>query len=357
MGIPQQSSLRDRTPEFLAIAERLQRQLGTSSSSANGSISSKSDLAGASDSKSNGAKSSSEFSKRAADIGHGIHRTSLKLQKLAQLAKRTSMFDDPAMEVDELTGIIKQDIQGLNSSIADLQRVSGRSKEDNKQSTDHSHTVVDNLRLRLKDATLEFKDVLTLRTDNLKHHKERRSLFSSNADPEAALPLLHRHRSATPAASSTPPATSSALSGPPLPPPGGNSFTFNPNSNGGSGSSSSTAAATYQPSFLQAQQQQQLSMAQPADTYLTSRAEALRNVETTIIELGGIFQKLSEMVAEQGELAIRIDENVEDTLGNVTSAQAQLVKYLSTISSNRWLILKVFGVLFAFLVMFMVFIV
>lgn len=157
MGLPQQSSLRDRTPEFLAIAERLQRQLGASTSSSNGSISNKSDPAGAPDSKSAGAKSSSEFSKRAADIGHGIHRTSLKLQKLAQLAKRTSMFDDPAMEVDELTGIIKQDIQGLNSSIADLLRVSGRSKEDNKQSTDHSHTVVDNLRTRLKDATLEFK--------------------------------------------------------------------------------------------------------------------------------------------------------------------------------------------------------
>jgi syntaxin 5 len=32
----------------------------------------------------------------------------LKLQKLAQLAKRSSMFDDPAQEVDELTGLIKQ---------------------------------------------------------------------------------------------------------------------------------------------------------------------------------------------------------------------------------------------------------
>lgn len=41
-------------------------------------------------------------------------------------------------------------------------------KDENKQSADHSHTVVDNLRSRLKDATQEFKDVLTLRTENLK---------------------------------------------------------------------------------------------------------------------------------------------------------------------------------------------
>jgi hypothetical protein len=63
----------------------------------------------------------SEFAKKASQIGLAIHKTSLKLQKLAQLAKRTSMFDDPSAEIDELTGIIKHDIQGLNDSIADLQ--------------------------------------------------------------------------------------------------------------------------------------------------------------------------------------------------------------------------------------------
>ena len=46
-------------------------------------------------------------------------------------------------------------------------------------------------------------------------------------------------------------------------------------------------------------------------------------------------------VTLQGEMAIRIDENVDDTLANVTDAQAQLLKYLNTISSNRWLIMKV----------------
>lgn len=90
------------------------------------------------------------------------------------------MFDDPQAEIDELTGIIKQDIQGLNTAIADLQRL--RAGGDNKQSTDHSHTVVDTLRTRLKDATQEFKDVLTLRTENMRVHKERRQLFSSQPD-------------------------------------------------------------------------------------------------------------------------------------------------------------------------------
>jgi syntaxin 5 len=144
-------------------------------------------LAGAGAGPSSSAKQTlqqqSEFTKQASHIGLSIHKVSAKLQKLAQLAKRTSMFDDPSTEIDELTGIIKQEIQTLKTSIAELERVSGRSLEENKQTMDHSHTVVDNLRARLKDTTLEFKDVLTLRTDNLKAHKHRRQLFS-NA-PEA----------------------------------------------------------------------------------------------------------------------------------------------------------------------------
>ena len=58
-------------------------------------------------------------------------------------------------------------VQGLNLAIAELQQLSGK-RDENKQSADHSHTVVDNLRSRLKDATLVFKDVLTLRTESLK---------------------------------------------------------------------------------------------------------------------------------------------------------------------------------------------
>lgn len=314
MPLPQAASLRDRTPEFLAIVERLQKQQGIPPTQSAGPSTG---LQG----QRLAIQQHSEFAKKAADIGHGIHRTSLKLQKLAQLAKRTSMFDDPTAEVEELTGIIKQDIQALNSSIAELQRLSARGKEDNKQSQDHSHTVVDNLRTRLKDATLEFKDVLTVRTENLKHHKERRQLFSANTDAEAMVPLLRQRQQ-------------------------GSAPSF------GQASSSAAPAA---PSFLQ--QQQQLTVTAPQDTYLSSRAEALRNVESTIVELGSIFQKLSEMVAQQGELAIRIDENIDDTLSNVTSAQAQLLKYLNSISSNRWLIMKVFFVLLVFLVIFIVFIV
>lgn len=52
----------------------------------------------------------------------------------------------------------------------------------------------------------------------------------------------------------------------------------------------------------------------------------------------------------------RIDENMDDTLANVEGAQSQLVKYLSSISSNRWLMMKIFFVLIVFLMIFVFFV-
>lgn len=302
------TSLRDRMSEFQAIAERLQKQQGSSAGPSQSSVSSISNSKNA---------AQSDFARVASQIGLGIHKTSVKLQKLAQLAKRTSMFDDPSAEIDELTGVIKHEIQQLNNAIAELQRLSGKAKDENKQSLDHSHTVVDNLRSRLKDTTQEFKEVLTLRTENLKVHQHRRQLFSNTPDASVTTPLLTRQGSVK---------TASNLFG---------------------GQGGNTTGQQQQQLMLQAPQQ---------DGYLSSRAEALHNVEATIVELGSIFTQLAEMVAQQGEMAQRIDENVDDTLRHVDDAKAQLLRYLNNISSNRWLILKVFGVLVVFLMLFIVFI-
>lgn len=84
------------------------------------------------------------------------------------VAKRTSVFDDPTMEIQELTGVIKQDITALNAAVVDLQFVCNSQNESQSISSDtttHSTTVVDNLKNRLMGATKEFKEVLTMRTE------------------------------------------------------------------------------------------------------------------------------------------------------------------------------------------------
>lgn len=52
----------------------------------------------------------------------------------------------------------------------------------------------------------------------------------------------------------------------------------------------------------------------------------------------------------------RIDDHMEESMVNVEGAQGQLLKYLTGISSNRWLMVKIFMVLVIFLLVFVVFI-
>ncbi|KOM46919.1 hypothetical protein LR48_Vigan07g062300 [Vigna angularis] len=92
------------------------------------------------------------------------------------------------------------------------------------------------------------------------------------------------------------------------------------------------------------------------ENYTQSRSTALHNVESTITELSGIFSHLATMVAHQGELAIRIDDNMDESLANVEGAHSSLLRHLNRISSNRWLLIKIFAVLILFLLIFIFFV-
>ena len=90
-------------------------------------------------------------------------------------------------------------------------------------------------------------------------------------------------------------------------------------------------------------------------SYLQSRADAMQNIESTIVELGGIFQQLAHMIKEQEEIMVRIDSNVEDTQINVEQGHQQILKYFHSVSSNRMLMVKIFGVLIFFFIFFVIF--
>lgn len=93
---------------------------------------------------------------------------------------------------------------------------------------------------------------------------------------------------------------------------------------------------------------QQMQLVEQQDSYITSRSTAIESIESTIAELGQIFSQLANMVAEQRETVQRIDADVTDISANVSGAQRELLKYYASISSNRWLMLKIFGVLIIF---------
>jgi hypothetical protein len=78
------------------------------------------------------------------------------------------MFNDPIMEIQELTALIKTDITTLNSAVLDLQTIQKIDLADENYSEDrvvHSNAVCDDLKNKLMGATKHLQDVLTTRTE------------------------------------------------------------------------------------------------------------------------------------------------------------------------------------------------
>ncbi|XP_048232097.1 syntaxin-31 isoform X2 [Ricinus communis] len=286
------TTYRDRTAEFRSITQTLKKIGGvTSSNQENGSLSPPKPY-----SSPRSISSRSEFNKKASLIGLGIQETCQKIARLAKLAKRSSMFDDPTVEIQELTVLIKNDITMLNTALIDLQTLQNMEIADGNYSQDrvvHSTAVTDDLKSKLMGATKELQDVLTTRTENMKAHENRKQIFSSNASREN--PFARQEKPMT----EPPPWSSSAHAF-------GNSQlpALPPNGVQVSNQLRRRAAVDNTPS-----QHMELSMLQQVvprqENYTQSRAAALHNVESTISELSGIFTHLATMVAQQGELAIR----------------------------------------------------
>ncbi|KAE8748058.1 hypothetical protein FOCC_FOCC005253 [Frankliniella occidentalis] len=270
-------------------------------------------------------QSYAEFMMIARTIGKNISSTYSKLEKLTLLAKRKSLFNDRPTEIQELTYIIKEDLSSLNGQIARLQEVA-RSQRRAQQTgrahlLSHSSSVVLALQSKLASMSSEFKNVLEVRTENLKQQKSRRDQFSQG-----------------PVSSSLPP---SALSG----------------HHHGSVllAEEQVAIDMDDRSPLLPPTQKQALIYDETDNYLQSRAETMQNIESTVVELGGIFAQLATMVKEQEEMVERIDANVQDAELNVEAAHGEILRYFQSVTSNRWLMIKIFAVLIFFFIFFVVF--
>ncbi|XP_008302428.1 syntaxin-5a isoform X2 [Stegastes partitus] len=295
---------RDRTLEFQSACKSLQ-------GSQNGVQPSKPALSAL--------RQRSDFTVMAKRIGKDLSNTFAKLEKLTILAKRKSLFDDKAVEIEELTYIIKQDINSLNKQIAQLQDlVRSRGAPGGRHIQTHSNTIVVSLQSKLASMSNDFKSVLEVRTENLKQQRSRREQFSQ------------------------PPASSSPLMA--------NNFKSSVLMQDESRSMGDVAIDMDSQS-----NPLQLQLIDEQDSYIQSRADTMQNIESTIVELGSIFQQLAHMVKEQEETIQRIDANVEDTQLNVEAAHTEILKYFQSVSSNRWLMIKIFLVLIVFFIIFVVF--
>jgi syntaxin 5 len=286
----------------------------------------------------------------ASSIGKDISSTTIKLGKLAQLAKRKTLFDDRPVEISELTYIIKQDIASINKQIASLQSYlkqrntrSSSTSTEGKQIDEHNHNVVMLLQSKLANTSMSFKDVLEVRTQNMKESKDRTEQFmfstASATNQAPSNSVLFNQQRQDPMGDGSPSRKFDKGKG------------RAPHQNGDVlaldlGSAEEGTGSQNGDAFMQMQ------LVEQQDSYIQSRSTAIESIESTIAELGSIFTQLANMVAEQRETVQRIDADTMDIASNVSGAQRELLKYYASISSNRWLMLKVFGVLIVFFLIF-----
>jgi len=296
--------LKDRTFEFVSLTSKLSQaknernNTGVGASLLGGEV------------KTTQKNRRTQFSATASQIGRDIGATYEKLEQLTKLAKKKSLYDDPTEQIQHLTSIINQDIKNLNAQITYLQQEREALRR-NKQTDQHSDSIVNSLRYKLKDATKGFSQVLELRTENLKNQQKERETFtgaSVGRNTRAEKSSLYR----APVTDNESP-----------------------------------------DEFAIPMPQQRALVTQ--DQYVENREKAVATITKTIGELQGMFSQLAHLVSEQQDLIQRIDDNVEATSSRVTEAQNELLKYLNSISNNRALVLKVFLVLFVFILLFFVF--
>ncbi|CAI5978019.1 unnamed protein product [Closterium sp. NIES-64] len=322
-----------------------------------------------------------------------------KLHKLAKLSKRTSMFDDPTVEIQNLSALISQDLSALEAAISGLQAFcaaqagpaagnaasSAGADAATRQRIDLGMAVVESLRERLAKAGEEFKDVLASRSEALKVSENRRQLFSATAATGQSATAWHSKRPVVGAGTALLPTTSSSSlsslslasspSGSPSSSPSSTLPVYNPFGRATPAATASNSHTGYTPSKSNVNVNGNGNSLLP--TYCTSasgssvqqaavaseqHAVVLQQVESSMGELTAVFRDLANTVAQQGgaqgahvkgegaaDLAICIDDGLSESLLQMQQTHGMLLQQLDIAHSHRPLIIKSFLTLASFL--------
>ena len=73
--------------------------------------------------------------------------------------------------------------------------------------------------------------------------------------------------------------------------------------------------------------------------------EAMNQIQNTLQDLSSVFGQLGQLLSVQREQIQRIHTNIDDMDMNIEGAHTELLTYMNSISGNRGLLLKVFGLL------------
>lgn len=287
--------VRDRTAELHSIFDRVKATRGATAVPTAGAAGGKA--------ASVVSPAAARFNEAAQGFSQGLASVSASIANLTKLIQQQSVFDDNAPEIGSLTTIVKAKLSKLHDDLTLLgeMRVDATVGPSTSHSNRHSEAVVSTLRSKLVNTSQSFKTVLQKRTQTIKETNARRNRVSSDKPQTFESALFRQHDDE-------------------------------------------------QQGLLAGDQTQQL--ATNNTTHYRQRYDAVRQIESAVHEVSEMFQDFTRLVHEQDETIVRIDTEVEESLGYVNAGSSELMRYIASLSTNRGIVLKVFAVLFVFLLFF-----
>ena len=301
------------------------------------------------------------FGTMASRIGRALAEVEGRTDRLARLSAKSSLFDDPGAEIAEITSILKQELASVGASIEALHS----SKPSERQMTPHAEAVLQWLQTNFSRGTERFQQALQQREAILNAKEARLAGISGAATPQPfstpqqpsggragrsqllrAQPFTpqaleagarrrrpHGHHVTSPELTAVQQSQCGGAGG------GGASGVERPGEVAIDMGAMTPPAAQQHQHFWTPRSRQH-------------RDEELTAMRSTLAELGGMFQRFTSIVAEQGELIERIDANTEEASVNVEEGHSQILKYRKSIEGNRGFIIKAFAVLCFFIILF-----
>lgn len=166
-----------------------------------------------------------------------------------------------------------------------------RSGYNSKQVATHSDTIVSLMKSNLMATTRGFKDILEVRQENMKLQQDRRARYGKTASSALGKPLAFqapRNNNNNNNISSTNRQAPDVNLSSSLPRP--------------NGIQSDDGGSEFTPLISMMTQEQVVAEQQ---NYTESRAEAVTQIESHIVDIGQLFGRLSTLIHEQGDLVRR----------------------------------------------------
>ncbi|OQR91944.1 hypothetical protein ACHHYP_04179 [Achlya hypogyna] len=287
-------------------------------------------------------------------ISDALMEKELLLKGLSSLAvkKHMTVEDDPTKEIASICDVTKQALPVIAKEIADFQAaVQG---ENQKQR--HFSVVCASLNTRMAHCVKELQEGMQTHAKVVKELSDRRKRFS-HTGPHVQINTPLTLRAKQPSPPPTPAVPHQAAYTAPVESPAAQSkCTIMPSA---LWTTVDAPLLRRRPNMTQAnaanayvqQQQQQATMHRYT---AQARLNDAMHIESTIVEISSMYNRMSTLIASQGEVLERIDDDMNTAQMNVEAGHNELLKYFTSMSGNRSLILKIFLVLIVFIYLFLV---